>query len=317
MQVYINDIQVETQLNNEQNLAEVYEEVKKWAESQGKYLLKCFKDGEEYSLNELSQMEIQPSVRLDFYIGERIDVLVSTLLELDNYIDKVGTTLVGRDSLTEVEQRDLKEGLNWMQDVLLSASQFLNLDYTKIFPIPEGNSVAQIFANLLENSKKLTSSSQIESFLENLRDLKLFTMNLISKTTALTVDISTLRDVIRAYSQNMEVIKNEFVRVNENLQSGKEVLAGEILNYSTERLQVLLNAIMALQTKTPNQIFANMKISGKTLSQTVEKLKNLLNQVASSFESNDLIMAGDILEYELPDVLEELVPFLSELHKIE
>lgn len=317
MQVYINDVKVETQLNNEQNLAEVYEEVRKWAESQGKYLLKCFKDGEEYSLQELSKMEIQPSVRLDFYIGERIDVLVSTLLELDNYVDKVGSTLVGRDSLTDVEQRDLIEGVNWIKDVLLSASQFLSLDYTKLRPIPEGNTVAQIFANILEYSNKLNSSGNIENFLENLRDLKLFIMNLINKTTALSVDIQTLRDVIRVYSQNMEVLKNEFIRVNENLQSGKEILAGEILNYSTERLQVLLNAIMALQTKIPNQVFADIEIEGKTLSQTIQKLKDLLTQVASSFEANDLVMAGDILEYELPDVLQELVPFLSQLYKTE
>lgn len=317
MQIYINDVQIETQLTDEKNLADVYEEVKKWIEAQGKFLIKCFTNGIEYSLDELSQISIQPSIRMDFYVGENIDVLVSALLELDNYIDKIGSTLVGRDSLTDVEQKDLSEGLVWIQEVLLSASQFLNLDYTKIYPIPEGNSVAKIFSNILELSHKLNSITNIENFLENLRDLKLFIMNLLSKTSALTVDIQTLKDVIQAYSQNMGVIKNEFIRVNENLQSGKELLAGEILNYATEKLQVLLNALLSLQTKRPGHLFSEIEVDGITLLQVIEKLKNLLTQVENSFEQNNLIMAGDILEYELPEVLEELVPYLSKIYEME
>ncbi|MCX8000547.1 MAG: hypothetical protein N3A69_16610, partial [Leptospiraceae bacterium] len=215
-----------------------------------------------------------------------------------------------RDSLTEQEQSDLADGLVWIREVLLTAAKFVKLDYSKIRPIPQGNTVAQTYANLLELGEKLNSSSNIENFLENLRDLKLFVMSLTGKIMALAVDMQTLTNVIKAYSQNMDVLKNEFVRVNENLQAGKEIVAGQILSHATERLQVLLHAIIALQAKLPEQLFSELEVEGMTLEEAIEKLKVLLSRVVRSFEANDLVSAGDILEYELPDVLDRLVPFL-------
>lgn len=317
MNIYINEVAVETRIDKEENLGQVYEEVRKWAESQGKFLLRCLKDGEEYSQVDLFALGLDQVERLDFFVGENLDVLVSALLELDRYVDAIGSTLLGRDSLTEKENRDLSEGIRWIQELLTSARTLMGLDFEQVRPVPEGRNVKEILEFISDNSGILHSYSGIETFLEYLRDLKLFIMNLINKASALTVDQATLLEIIRAYSQNMDVLKNEFIRVNENLQSGKEVIAGELLGHSTGRLQVLLSALISLQAKLPHSSLEEMVISGKKLGDITEKLKGLLEQVADSLDSGDMVMAGDLLEYELPDVLEELVPFLSSIHKSE
>ncbi len=315
MNIFINDVAVETKIDKEENLGQVYEEVKKWVESQGKFILRCLKDGEEYSQSELFQFHLDQVNRLDFFVGEYIDILVSTLLELDVYIDKIGSTLLGRDSLTEKETQDLSEGLIWIQEVLSTAESYLNFSLEQICPIPGGKNVKEIINFLTDNVNVLHSYSSIEIYLEYLRDLKLFIMSLINKTSTLTVDQNTLYEIIHAYSQNMDVLKKEFIRVNENLQAGKDILAGELLHHSTGRLQVLLSALIALQSKLPNSSLEQIKVGEKTLGEITEKLKTLLEQVENSLSSKDMIMAGDLLEYELPDVLEELVPFLVSIRK--
>jgi hypothetical protein len=316
MNIFINDVEVETQLDKEENLGQIFDEVHKWAESQGKFLVRCLKDGEELSRDELLRFGLEQANRMDFYVGENMDVLVSTLLELDKYIDAVGSTLLGRDSLTEKETKDLGEGVKWILEVLEIAKRIMNLNLDHTRPVPEGKSVSEILNFITDNSGVLHSFSGIEIYLEYLRDLKLFIMNLINKASALTVDVQTLQEIIRAYSQNMEVLKNEFIRVNENLQSGKDVLAGELLSHSTGRLQVLLSALISLQARDPEATLEALKIEDKTLKDITEKLKTLLGQIADALDSGDMVMAGDLLEYELPDVLEELVPFLSAIHKL-
>jgi hypothetical protein len=62
-------------------------------ESSGKYLVNCFVDGVEKNFSDLKELEIESVKRLDFYVGEDIDILIASLLELDKYIDNVGNAL--------------------------------------------------------------------------------------------------------------------------------------------------------------------------------------------------------------------------------
>ncbi|MCB1177562.1 MAG: hypothetical protein KDK36_08305, partial [Leptospiraceae bacterium] len=159
MKIYVNEQELNSTLEKEQNLGEVYEEVKKWAESQGKFLLQCLKDGNEAEISELSNIPIGDAERLDFYIGENLDILVDTLLELDRYIDVVGNTLFGRDSLTEKETSDLKDGVIWINEVLVSAKNILKINYDFIYPIPDGRNVTDILNSITSLVPSLTSLS--------------------------------------------------------------------------------------------------------------------------------------------------------------
>ncbi|MDX1957469.1 MAG: hypothetical protein SFU98_02795 [Leptospiraceae bacterium] len=312
MKIFINEEELNTTLEKEETLGEVYTQITKWIESQGKFVLHCFVDGKETLQEELNQLNVQGTGRLDFYIGENLDLTVSALIELDKYIDKIGNTLFGRDSLTENETKDLKDGLEWISEMLTYTSSILRLNLEEIHPIPEGNSVKTILSNLKSELNSLETVKSIESFLENLRDLKLFVMGLVNKTSLLTVDESTIEEVMKAYSENMEVLKKEFIRVNENFQSGKEALASELLQHSIERLEILLSALSSLKAKFPEKM-SSLLVGGKSLEDSVERLHSLLKEVANSLEKNDLVMAGDLLEYELTDVLDSFVPYLKEI----
>ena len=316
MKIYLNEEILDSRIEKEETLADIYEEIKRWAESQGKFLLQCLVDGKEMQKDELKSILIDSADRLDFYVGENLDVLIAGLIELDKYIDTVGNTLLGRDSLTEKENRDLKDGVQWISEVLDSAKSLLKLDYSRITPIPGGNNLLKIIDNITNDFSKLDSISSVEDYLENLRDLKLFTMTLINKTSILGVDLKTIKDIISTYADNMEVLKKEFIRINENFQSGKDAVAGELLNHSIGRLHIMLSSFVSIKGRFPEYNLDSIEIEGETLGDTIDKLNTLLSQVVKSLEINDIVMAGDLLEYELPDILEKFVPYLRRIKEI-
>ncbi len=316
MKIYINEEILDSKIEKEETIGEIYSEIKKWAESQGKFVLQCLVDGAEIQQDQLNHLEIRSAERLDFYVGENLDVLISGLIELDKYIDTVGNTLLGRDSLTEKEHRDLKDGVHWIAEVMESAKNLLKLDYSKITPLPGGSNLQELISSVTEDISHLDSISGVENYLEKLRDLKLFTMTLINKTSILGVDLHTIKEVISTYADNMEVLKKEFIRINENFQSGKDAVAGELLNHSIGRLHVMLSSFVSLKGRFPEYNLDAIEIEGETLGDTIEKLNTLLNEVAKSLEINDIVMAGDLLEYELPDILEKFVPFLRRIKDI-
>lgn len=56
--------------------------------------MSCLVDGIEKNPSELKEILVDKVNRLDFYVGEDIDILIASLLELDKYIDNVGNTLL-------------------------------------------------------------------------------------------------------------------------------------------------------------------------------------------------------------------------------
>jgi hypothetical protein len=316
MKIYVNEEILDSHLEKEKTLGDVYFEIQKWAESQGKFLLQCMLNGKEMQSEELNKIEISSTERVDFYVGENLDILVNSLIELDKYVDNIGNTLLGRDSLTDKENKDLREGIQWIDDMLVSAKNILRLDFKRITPVPGRNTLETILKITKEGIENLDSASGIEEYLENLRDLKLFLLNLINRTAVLTVDNKTIKDVLHYFSENMDVLKKEFIRVNENFQMGKDILAGELLSHSIGRLNLMLSSFISINTKNQDSNINSIEINGKTLETSIQELNSLLDSVAKSLETNDIVMAGDLLEYELPDVLDRFVPFLKEVSKL-
>ena len=313
MIIYLNEEVLETKLEQEKTVDEVYSAINSWIESSGKYLVNCFVDGIEKSFSQLKEIEISNVQRLDFYVGEDIDILIASLLELDKYIDNVGSALFGRDSLTQKESHDLKEGLNWIQTVLSSAKTLLRLDYTRIIPHGSDKNMLEIIAKAVDPSNKLDSVKLIEDYLENLRDLKLFTMDLLNRVTLLNIDTETVKEILTTYGEHMEVLKKEFIRVNENFQSGKDHLATELLSHSTGRLHIMISGLISVASRGNDVKVEDIKIGEDTLFTVNTLFSEKLSQIEKALADKDIVTAGDILEYELPEILDKFVPFLMEI----
>ena len=313
MIIYVNEEVLETKLEQEMTIGEVYQAINSWVESSGKYLVNCFVDGVEKNFSDLKELEIESVKRLDFYVGEDIDILIASLLELDKYIDNVGNALFGRDSLTQKETQDLKEGLNWIQTVLSSAKNLLRLDYMRIIPHGSDKNMLEIIAKAVDPENKLDSVPLIEDYLENLRDLKLFVMDLINRVTLMNIDTETVKEILTTYGEHMEVLKKEFIRVNENFQSGKDHLATELLSHSTGRLHIMISGLISVASRGNDVKVEDIKIGEDTLFTVNTLFSEKLSQIEKALADKVIVTAGDILEYELPEILDKFVPFFMEI----
>ncbi|GBF42877.1 hypothetical protein LPTSP2_21690 [Leptospira ellinghausenii] len=311
MNIYINEQQLDTKLDGETNLGQVFDQIQKWIESNGKYLRHFTVNGKELNRSDLDSVGIEDTERLDLYVGEELDVIEDSLVEVDNYVDKVGSTLVGRDSLTEKEAEDLKEGIPWIISMIRTTTKLLNLNLNLIQPMGKGKNVEEILESLHNGSLVLDSTKAIESFLEDLRDVKLFLMDLSTRLAVMRLDESELIEIISKFVDQKDKVIKDFMLVNENFQSGKDHLASEILNDAVGRLTGLMSALVSIQTRHSELNWQELSFEDKKLSDLVGQLNTTLSNIASAMEKNDIVYAGDILEYELPEILESLVPFLS------
>ncbi|MCC5814924.1 MAG: hypothetical protein JJT78_09225 [Leptospira sp.] len=318
MEIFVNDHKLDVNLDNEKTLAEVFQGVAHWVESNGKYVVSCFADGKDFGVQEMGSHSHDKINRMDFIIGEEIDVLISSLEELDRYVDSIGNTLIGRDSLTDSETRDLSEGMIWIDSIITSAKKLLRLKLDAIRPMGKGKTVEVILENLHKKVVHLDSVAAVEDYLEDLRDLKLFILDLRNRTAILDLDTDKLLDIIREYSTKMDAIKAEFVSINENFQSGKDSRASELLTDAIGKLNTLLTALISLRSAFPNIELDKVKVGDEKLSEFNKNLNTVLVEVANALENNDIVQAGDILEYEIPDYLDRFKPFLDEiLQKVE
>jgi hypothetical protein len=313
MEIFVNDHKLDVNLETEKTLGDVFQGVSKWVETNGKYIISCFADGKDFGAQEMGEMDYVDVKRMDFIIGEEMDVLISSLEELDRYVDTIGNTLVGRDSLTESETRDLAEGIIWVDSIVTSAKKLLKLKLDAIRPMGKGKNVEEILDHLHKTVTHLESVEVIDTFLEDLRDLKLFILDLRNRTAILDLDKDKLLEIVKEYSENMNSIKSDFVLINENFQSGKDLKASEILTNSISKLNTLLTALISLKNSHPELDLETVKVGDEELSGFSKNLNEVLAQIVSALESNDIVLAGDILEYEIPDYLERFQPFLDQI----
>ncbi|WCL48801.1 hypothetical protein [Leptospira sp. GIMC2001] len=313
MLIFVNDHKLDINLEKEKTVGEVYQGVSKWVETNGKYVVSCFADGKDYGTSEMGELGFHDVKRLDFIIGEEIDVLQSSLEELDRYVDSIGSTLIGRDSLTENETRDLSEGIIWIDSILSSAKKLLKLKLNTIRPMGKGKNVEEILETLHKTVTHLESVTAIDTFLEDLRDLKLFILDLRNRTAILDLDNDKLLDIVKEYTFNLDKIKSEFRQINENFQSGKDHIGSEFLSNSVNKLNTLLTALISLRNSYPHLNLETVKVGDQELASFNKGMNECLSHIALALEKGDIVLAGDILEYELPELLDGFHPFLERI----
>ena len=169
-----------------------------------------------------------------------------------------------------------------------------------------------LLEDLQVKGESADSLSGIEDFLEVLRDIKLFLMDLMARTGVLLLSEAELVGVLEEYLATQDEFKKGFSRVNELYQSGRDMEAVEQLTDASARLNVVLTSIISLEGKKQLD-FENITVGDETFREKLNMLYDTLSRIAVALEEEDIISAGDILEYELPEVFDEILPAVEEI----
>ncbi|HMW60958.1 MAG TPA: hypothetical protein PKA91_14990, partial [Leptospiraceae bacterium] len=93
MQIYVNNTELEAQLTDEQNLLQVYDAVSDWTRANHRYILGIQVDQKIMAPDHLEEINTASVDRVDFRIGDEIEMMAESVAEMDRYIDRIGNSL--------------------------------------------------------------------------------------------------------------------------------------------------------------------------------------------------------------------------------
>ena len=330
MEIYVNEHVLDAEMAGEKNLAEVYEAINRWSADNKKYILNLRVDSQDVPIRSLEDFSTDSVNRVDFYIGDELDMVLSTLEETDRYVDQIGEILFGRDRLTKEDLGNLLEGVHWMRKIMGSISGILHLDLSEMHsPLvaqektPENSveaclgameaAVSTLEASLLEEKSERPA---IESFLNELRSFKLFVMGLSTQLESMNAGREELVEALEEFEARIPEITELIISINEGFNTGKDLESLEKLEGLTEGLNQYISALFALdwQLKQNEEAgFAEIELEGVPFQDRSADLTALLRDLSDALEENDIVAVGDILEYELTEKLEQIRPYLKEI----
>ncbi len=332
MQIYVNEQELDAELTGEQNLAQIYNAVSEWIAGHNRYILSMRVDSEDVSLSGLDDIGMESVGRVDFYVGDELDMVLTTLGELDRYVDQIGSTLYESEGVGESDILNLNEGMQWIRQILSSFSSIMNLDLGSMSVLVPGSAGSEAIDRILERLDKRIQNfvhqngrEAIEDFLEDLRSFKFFVMKLELQLRTMNARTDELVDLIERFEKEIPELTKGIVSINEGFNSGKDLSALETLDRITERLNEYISALFALDYQlrragedSPEgaRSLKDIQIGEVSFHAVATDLTGMLKELSGALEENDIVAAGDILEYELTEKLGLLQPYLTEIRQL-
>lgn len=325
MQIYVNDQELDAELTGEQTLEEVYHAVSDWIAGNKRYILGLRVDGADASLSALPAVPAATVGRVDFYVGDELDMVLTTVSELDHYVDQVGVTLFERQELSAQDIRNLEDGLRWIRQILNSLSGLVKLDLAQMNVLAPGVRGAESIDRVVDRLEKRAARfaeengrEAIEDFLGDLRSFKFFVMKLFLQLRTMNARLDELADHLSQFERRIPEIVREIVSINEGFNAGKDFTALETLDRITGELNEYVASLYALDfhlRKSHGESIQNIAVGNVSFQSAAAEITNMLRDLSNALEENDIVAAGDILEYELAQKLGDFQPYLAEIRQ--
>ncbi|MCB1314766.1 MAG: hypothetical protein KDK27_02375, partial [Leptospiraceae bacterium] len=265
MQIYVNDQELDAELTDERNLEDVYNAVSDWISQHRRYILGLRVNEEEVALSSLKSLETDAVRRLDFYVGDELDMVLTTVDELDRYVDQIGSTLYELDSLNANDIGNLQEGVQWIQQIMSSFSTIMNMDLSAMSVLVPGSqgkeAIDRIMQRLESRAAQFNNQNDraaIESFLDDLRSFKFFVMKLGLQLRTMNARTEELIELVTEFDDRIPDMVKEIISINESFNAGRDYNALETLKSINEKMNAYLSTIFTLDYKLKNKKIKKM-----------------------------------------------------------
>ncbi len=128
------------------------------------------------------------------------------------------------------------------------------------------------------------------------------------KIDLFTVSGAEVRLYMQELVKELRVCTDEFETIAVNMQTGEDAQALALLERFSEKFHALYRCLLEFDiTGFPIDIM----VDGKPLEDRQKEITELLQDIISSIEENDIIQAGDLAEYELAPLVTTLINGIS------
>lgn len=291
MKIFINQDELDFSFENEKTLGDIYKSLEQWLAPQGYSISEIVINNEEVFLNKKENWFDKP-----FTGAEEIRITALTLLELK--AENIKTIL----SYTGMIQKALKEGNLNVLNELLEEYSYIEDSY-KLLLDDSGNAIKDHMRKLLEVNGFIPEAERSEknviAILEGFIMLEAVIQGRLDEITNPFKAGKDTYDSIQAMFPQME-------DVSLMLQTGKDREAMDIIIRFSELFQKLLR----VYTNIPEE---NVSEHKDEIKKFISEMSGILNELAGAFSSEDSVLMGDLMEYEIMPRMENFPRFFENL----
>ncbi len=322
MDILINDEKLEYTLENEKSLNEVIDCVEEWVLQNGRVISSISADDEgilpDYPLKTLHK-EINGISVLKIQTLSPTEYALHTLETIGEYILDLKTRYL---QSAGIENHDaILEGLTLVENGL---SGVCNLLIIKDFAVLDGNGVSlrkmlgDLNASIQKYEKRYINVDdfpETAGILDGLLSVlpKMVTWGVV-KNSMLMQELegsdlffkSALSDLCSVTQASVD----KFEKIGRNLQIGSDAPALNDILFVTDLLDELV-FILGLFMQEHRDWADKIRVSGRSIQETIEGISDGLKEIEESFKSGDMVSVGDLIEYELKPLYEDVLKLLE------
>lgn len=298
MKIFVNNEQVDITWQDEKNLGDAYLGVQSWLQESGLAVQAVIADGNHMSLGEFETWETTPIEAIGELKITAVHPLVleqQQLVVLLEYFDLLTTAL--EQCLEENTLRaEIEEILHEIPPILNGLRHLLG----------DNGTMAEYIEEILvrwdyPSSAKISEIPQVLSGIELARQI--LTSRIQEYQNPLNESLLTL-SALGAMQPRLAQVSLQFREGN--ITEAQNTIHKLIDLLSKLARTLRLTTLLNLQSEQSSVNYAELEKAGN-------ELNGLLDELAEGIENQDMILLGDLLEYELPEHFEKLSTLIREV----
>jgi hypothetical protein len=332
MKIQINSQDIDYLFEQEDSLEDIVEFMMDWSVKRRLVLYSCCADEVEFSPEDVPYISLENIKILNFNIKSQVDIMMSSFEEAGNYCNNL-IKLLGETSEDKNPSDsmfvDIKNGLEWIAELLHSAAGILSLDLDKplykTFSLSDFILKIENYVNKYSSLDEITQINEINKInkIEALKEaveiayeakefIASFLIssemnNLVTKSIdSPDVLLSKLLEIQDAFPDELDNIEQIAIL----LQSGKDAEAIEKLNRFIEFVYFFIRVCAQFLPVFDIPLKEIVK-DGISIEEKNAGLQEKLSELVSIMENNDMIGLADILEYEIKPDIEDIQSYID------
>lgn len=328
MDIYVNDEQLDFQLEHENNLKEVIEAINDWLFQNLKVIDEIIIDGKVFTeeIQELTGYSIDSTEKLQLTIVDINQLVHNSLTETKKYLTEISKYIESKTDFTEEDITRLITGINWTINIFVRINKIYN--YEKHFTDKKFH-----FKNELETLEK-TKSKMEEYFQAKILDKinEILHKSVLNQLTKWIENINILLVENKSSIENMESIRekisDQIFTIIHKIPDMQKMIEMTVMDMQTghekeamTNIQIIIGslesifALLQLIKSTFSLDYHQIKYNDETIEKINKDMTEALKELLQSMEIKDTVLLTDLLNYELSPKLEQYAEVLKLIAK--
>ncbi len=326
MKILVNQRPIDFEIGVTETLKDVVSLLNKWTAEGNAIIVDLKIDGKSIQLEEAinSPLKIDEIEVLEMELQGVEEMVKEGLEEVENYLPRL---IIGIDQIAELSRlKEFVEGLEWLNEVITKAGSLMKWDYNKLCVDEELIEkkrdglveIASLLKEKVENKDMEGASTILKDRVKPLLEGWVEALPTLIKKIPKKEDTQALLSKLKGVSSRFPDLSKEIEKISVYLQTGEMTEAMEQFQKTIDELQSMIHLLQEIRIFFDLD-YRGIKVKEETIEERCQELDELLSEIITAFENEDIVMLADLLEYELSPLLsrwgEVITAVIAEVEK--